>query len=234
MREKQEIFTMLGNKVKFRRGNYNPTCDAAWLAAFTDNDLDSVLDVGIGTGGVSLCLLAHSPNSKITGIDISQEMLDECAKNAALNGKKIELVQAGIFDWKTKRTFDAVITNPPYFRGTPALHGAHHNTDIYKWTRACLRRVRPRGYFYTIVDAPLLYKVIAACHDANAGGIKILPLFSVPDSSCSDSAKRVIVSARLWVRTGTTIYRGLPMTDERVLRLGLTIARIFSKVGKSC
>lgn len=207
------------------RGIYNPTADAVWLAAFADRKTKTVLDVGIGTGGVSLCILAHNPNINITGIDVSDEMLAECAKNAELNARNIELVRADILTWRTGRTFDLVVSNPPYFNGTPAKHNAHHNADLYKWTRACMKRVKPRGYFHTIVDAVAMDKVIAALHDGKAGDIQIIPLFGA-----KNTAERVLIGARLGVGTGLRLFSGMSMNDERVLRDGLTIDAIFTMV----
>ena len=122
MIQKQEIFTLLGGRVKIMRGIYNPTSDAVWLAAFAANvRAKSVLDVGVGTGGAILCLMSHRPDiNTAVGIDVSPEMLNDCAKNAKLNEKSVELINADILSWRTTRTFDLVITNPPYFRGTPA------------------------------------------------------------------------------------------------------------------
>ena len=45
MTEKQDIFTIMGGRVKMRRGIYNPTSDAVWLAAFVDDTPKTVLDV---------------------------------------------------------------------------------------------------------------------------------------------------------------------------------------------
>ena len=216
MAQKQAFFTVMGGRVKLNRTNYNITSDAVWLAAFAANaKIKTVLDVGIGTGGVSLCLLAHNPNLKITGIDISKQMLDECKKNAEINKRNIELLNTDILNWKTARTFDAVITNPPYFKGTAAKHGAHHNTNLTAWTRACLKRVRPRGYFYAIVDALVIDEIIATLHDGKAGAIEILPLFGA-----KNTAERVLVRARLGVKTGTKIHAGMQMNDKNILQDG--------------
>ena len=207
--------------MKFIRGRYNITSDPIWLAWFISSSLPktkgklSVLDVGIGTGGASLATLVHTPDAKITGIDISESMLAECAKNAELNGRETELIHGDIMTWRTGRTFDIVITNPPYFRGTPrAGTGVHHNADLTKWTRACLRRVKPRGYFYCIIDATVLTDIIAALHAGRAGDIEILPLFGVADRP----AERVLVRARLGTRGGTKIHAGMSMNDDDVLR----------------
>lgn len=226
MSEKQEIFSLIGGRVLFNRGIYNPTSDAVWLAAWAGAVRGTVLDVGIGTGGVSLCLATHSSDiSKITGLDISQSMLDACAKNAELNSQTIELINSDIFSWRTNRVFDVVVSNPPYFRGTPAIHNAHHNVDLRDWTRACLRRVRPRGHFYTIVDAYMATYVVSVVADV-CGDIQIFPLFGA-----KNTAERVLIAARLGVHGGSIIHRGCAMNNDVILRDGLTIVDALSKLG---
>lgn len=206
------------------QGMYNPTSDAVWLAAFAPEKFQTVLDVGIGTGGVSLCLLAHKQTAKITGIDISPEMLAECAKNAKLNNQQIMLINTDVLLWHTQKTFDLVITNPPYFKGTPAKHNAHHNVDLAKWFKKCVARVRPTGTICAIVDASSLATVISAISPI-CGGIEIFPLFSN-----KLVAERVLVRGKPGSKTGTIIHQGLLINDERVLREGLTIKETLSKI----
>ncbi|MCL2339172.1 MAG: methyltransferase domain-containing protein [Proteobacteria bacterium] len=223
MKQKQDIFSVLDGRVRLARGAYNPTADAVFLAAFVNsvgragparrchsreggNGGQSlaalptrILDVGIGSGGAALALLARIPGAIVTGIDVSEQLLTECAANAALNDRDIELIHADIMTWKTGRTFDAVMTNPPYFRGTPrkstdrapqkseifvggvnraqSTNNSHHNVDLYKWVRMCLKRVRPLGYFYCIVDTAMIGDIIAAIVTGKGGDIEIVPLF---------------------------------------------------------
>lgn len=224
MTQKQAIFSLLGGRVQINRGIYNPTSDAVWLAAFAPTNARTVLDVGIGTGGAALCLMAHNPNASVSGVDTSQQMLAECAANAELNNRAIELINTDITTWRTDRTFDLVITNPPYFQGTPAKHNAHHNADITQWTRAALRRVKPRGRFCTIVDAACVGDVIAALNGV-CGDITVFPLFGA-----KKTAERVLVGARKGVKGGTTLHAGLPMNYEPVLRDGLTIADALARL----
>ena len=226
MNIKQEFFTLMGGRVKMRRGFYNPTSDAVWLAAFAPGEAKNVLDVGIGTGGVSLCLRAHNPNIQITGIDISEQMLQACRENIELNGADIELINTDIYTWRTNQTFDLVITNPPYFNGTPAQHNAHHNADLGTWIARCIARVRPMGIFCIITDAPTIARVIAEM-SKKLGDITILPLFGA-----RDVAERVLISGRLGSRGGTVVHKGLPMNYEPVLRDGLTIADTLSKLSQ--
>ena len=223
---KQEFFTLMGGRVKMRHSFYNPTSDAVWLAAFAPRNAKSVLDVGIGTGGASLCLLANNPNARITGIDTSTEMLDVCAQNAALNNANINLINADITQWHTSDTFDLVITNPPYFNGTPAHHNAHHNANLADWISRCIARVRPMGTFCIITDAATTARVISEM-SKKLGDINILPLFGA-----KQTAERVLISGRLGTRGISIIHNSLPMNYEPILRDGLTIADAKSKISQ--
>lgn len=201
MKQKQDIFTLFDGRVKFARGRYNPTSDTVYLAQFAESARGTVLDVGIGPGGVSLGMISNNPDLKITGIDISREMLDECEKNCELNSVKFELINADILTWKTDKTFDNVVSNPPYFFGTSAKHNAHHNVNIFDWTVACLKRVKPRGYLYMIMDAGVVADAISGMNTV-AGDIQIIPLFTN-----KNTAERVLISCRLGTKTPTKIFR---------------------------
>lgn len=223
MAQKQDIFTLMGGRVRLWRGRYNPTSDAVWLAAMAaDTRAQTVLDAGIGTGGAALCLMANNPDAAVTGVDVSPEMLAECGANAELNGRAIELIKADITTWRTNRTFDLVITNPPYFKGTPAKHNAHHNADLGLWTRKCLARVKPRGTFVIVVDAAAAATIIAQMAE-KCGDIEIMPLFGA-----RKTAERVLLRGRLGTRGPTLIHAGLSMNTDAVLRDGLTIAVALS------
>lgn len=228
MTTKQDIFTLMGGRVKMHRGFYNPTSDAVWLAAFAPTDAKTVLDVGIGTGGASLCLLANNPDAQITGLDISEQMLDECKSNAELNNAKFELINADITTWKSDRTFDLVITNPPYFNGTPAHHNAHHNADLTLWISRCIARVRPMGTFCIITDAATTARTISEM-SKKLGDINILPLFGA-----KNTAERVLISGRLGTRGISVLHRGISMNCDMILRDGLTIADTLSRIYQTC
>lgn len=225
MPEKQANFTLMGGRVKIVRGHYNPTSDAVWLAASVHGNPETILDVGIGTGGAGLCALVHNPSMQLTGIDVSPQMLADCAHNAGLNNRNIELINTDILTWRTPRTFDLVITNPPYFRGTPARHNAHHNIDLGQWVRKCAARVRPRGYFCIIIDAAVCSTVIAEIN-SHFGDIEIFPLYGA-----KRTAERVIIRARAGTHGGTVIHSGFAMNYNPVLRDGLTIDAALARLG---
>jgi tRNA1(Val) A37 N6-methylase TrmN6 len=104
-----------------------------------------------------------------------------------------------------------VITNPPYFSGTPRADGAHHNADVYEWTRACARRLKARGTFLCIVAPAVLDKVVSALRDSKCGKIELSPI------ATGRGIERVVISARLGVGTGAAI--AMPLAADSAGRL---------------
>ena len=217
----------MNGAVQMWRSFYNPTSDAVWLAAAAPHGAQTVLDVGVGTGAVALCWMARHIDARVTGVDISTDMLDVAARNATLNGRDLELIATDIFSWRTARTFDLVMTNPPYFQGTAARHNAHHNVDLGAWTRAAAARVRPGGTLCTIVDAGALHRVLDGL-GGHFGGIQIFPLRGGGKQAC---AERVIIRAKNGSAAPDALYPALDMGDTRILRDGLTLDDILATLG---
>ena len=78
------------------------------------NQRIKILDVGSGTGCLSICLSQEFKNSKIIGIDISKKALEVTKKNILLHKcqDKIEIKQTEISSIDDK--FDLIVSNPPY------------------------------------------------------------------------------------------------------------------------
>ena len=73
----------------------------------------NILDLGTGSGCISIVLKKQIPNSNITAIDKSRKALGLASKNASLNDVKINFLRSDI---KTKiaGNYDLIISNPPY------------------------------------------------------------------------------------------------------------------------
>ena len=78
------------------------------------------LDVFCYQGGFALHLAAHC--TQVTGVDSSRPALEVADKNAALNHREIEWVEANAFDllkdYSASRQYDTVILDPPAFAKT--------------------------------------------------------------------------------------------------------------------
>lgn len=82
--------------------------------------LESVLDIGTGSGAIALSLVAEGIARRVVAVDISQEALSQAAENRArarLDGERVELRLAGRPVWTAVgpgERFDAIVSNPPY------------------------------------------------------------------------------------------------------------------------
>lgn len=78
-----------------------------------------VVDIGTGTGIISILLCEKTNLSKIYGIEIQSEVAEIATRNAILNNfqDKFEVINANIkdvFKFLEPHNFDVVVTNPPY------------------------------------------------------------------------------------------------------------------------
>ncbi|CAM1361979.1 Release factor glutamine methyltransferase [Tenacibaculum sediminilitoris] len=87
-----------------------------WILEETNiNDKLNILDIGTGTGCISISLKKHLPNATISAIDISKEALTVAKKNAILNNVDISFIQQDILTAEELNDkFDVIVSNPPY------------------------------------------------------------------------------------------------------------------------
>lgn len=79
----------------------------------------TVVDIGTGTGIVSILLCGKTNLKKIYGIEIQEEVANMAKRSIKLNGldDRFEVINADIkdcFGSLEKYKYDAVVTNPPY------------------------------------------------------------------------------------------------------------------------
>mgnify|MGYP004453466989 FL=1 len=80
-----------------------------------------VMDIGTGTGIISILLSKKANIKKIYGIEIQQEVANMAERSVKLNNleDKISIINTNIkdiFDKFEPNTFDAIVTNPPYMK----------------------------------------------------------------------------------------------------------------------
>ena len=78
-----------------------------------------VLDVGTGTGLIALMMAQRCPDAMITGIDIEPSAAGRAAQNAAQCPwpERLDVLQADALAYVPSQRFDAVVCNPPFFKG---------------------------------------------------------------------------------------------------------------------
>lgn len=110
-----------GLKIIQNREGFCFGIDAVLLSDFA-NDIRNksiVLDLGTGTGILSILLSAKTKLEKIYGIEIQQEVANMARRSVELNKleNKIDIINKDIKELEEifeKNSFDAIVTNPPY------------------------------------------------------------------------------------------------------------------------
>ncbi len=74
------------------------------------------LELGVGTGCISVSLLYHKPNLCIVGSDINIRALKLAKKNALRHGvsERLLLFAGDLFKALKPKAFDLLVSNPPY------------------------------------------------------------------------------------------------------------------------
>jgi len=89
--------------------------------------VDTILDVGTGSGAIALALVAEGVTARAIGLDVSPAALDQARENRAAAGLDgaVELRPCGSMPYEALlpgESFDAIVSNPPYIT-TAELQG---------------------------------------------------------------------------------------------------------------
>ena len=94
-----------------------------------ENNLKSILELGVGSGCIIAAILSNSMGTKAVGVDISEKAIMTAKSNLIKNGiKNFDLV---VGDWglSLDRTFDIIVSNPPYIKSNDIKHLAKNVKD---------------------------------------------------------------------------------------------------------
>lgn len=78
-----------------------------------------VIDLGTGTGIIAILLCGKTELSKVTGIEVQEEVYDMAKRSISLNNleNRFEIINENIINLKNifeSGSFDVAVTNPPY------------------------------------------------------------------------------------------------------------------------
>ncbi|MDO5018209.1 MAG: peptide chain release factor N(5)-glutamine methyltransferase [Lagierella massiliensis] len=110
-------------------------------------EFSQILDIGCGSGIISLTLALEISNSKVIGVDISDKALEVSLLNKNLLGvKNCNFYKSDLYSNLMGKKFDLIVSNPPYItkddmnkldskvKKEPklALYGGEDGLDFYK------------------------------------------------------------------------------------------------------
>lgn len=116
---------------------------------------ENILDIGTGSGCISISLKLNSVNNKVFGIDISSDALQVAKRNADLNKVEITFIKADALNLSnpiiTSQKYTIIVSNPPYVTMLDKQQ-MHHNVTGFE----------PHTALFVPDNEPLLfYKAIA-------------------------------------------------------------------------
>lgn len=161
--------------MKLIQGNgFRYGVDAVLLAAFTAGETGGrgmkrrkaphILELGCGNGIVSVILSHKIPESTLLGVEIQAEEAERACRNVKLNclDKRIQIREADVAslgETVLPQKFNAVVTNPPYFRRGGAIPNdasakyiARHETsaDLDAFIRAAAAQLDRDGELFMV------------------------------------------------------------------------------------
>lgn len=108
-----KLFSIAQNQCAMKVGT-----DAVLLATLPKfTNVNSVLDIGTGTGVLSLMLAQQFPNASITAIELDEAAASQAATNFANSAwtANMQVIQTDFEAFDCVNTYDLIISNPPFF-----------------------------------------------------------------------------------------------------------------------
>ena len=89
--------------------------DALLLAGYISGKYKNSLEIGGGTGIISMLLLTRGKADRAIAVEVQDEFASLIEKNASLNGieDRLSVALSDIRDYRPNEEYDLIFTNPP-------------------------------------------------------------------------------------------------------------------------
>lgn len=112
--------------------------DACVFGGWADiENAKRILDIGAGTGLLSLMTAQRNNNVKISAVELDAEAFSQAKDNIENSpfADRIEVFHASIQDFSSSEKFDCIISNPPFFQSDlrspdSKINQAHHSDSL--------------------------------------------------------------------------------------------------------
>lgn len=104
--------------------------DSMLLGASIRGNYNSILDIGTGTGILALMMAQKNENAQVFAIEPHLASYEEAKFNftASRFSGRLQIEQCKLQTFKTKRNFDLILSNPPYFENSTLGENITRNT----------------------------------------------------------------------------------------------------------
>lgn len=174
--------------------------DGVLLGAWTPliNNPYNVLDIGAGTGILSLMLAQRSNAEQIDAIEISEDAYEQCVENfeASPWGDKLFCFHAGLDEFvdEPEDEYNLIISNPPFY--TDDYKSATTSRDLARFEdalpfeeliEAAALLLSDNGIFSVIIPYKEEERFVAMCKELDLFPLKITRVKGTPTSEIKRS-----------------------------------------------
>ena len=151
--------------------------DAVLLSDFSKNIKKNakVLDLGTGTGIISILLCGKTKLEKIIGVEVQKEVADMAKRSSKLNNleNKFEIINENIINLDKiyeRNSFDVIVTNPPYKKENTGIVNEEEKKLISRhevlakledYLKISNKLLKDKGEFYMVHRPERLVDIIA-------------------------------------------------------------------------
>jgi tRNA1Val (adenine37-N6)-methyltransferase len=122
-------------------------------------DVRNILDVGTGTGLLSL-MIAQQSKTNIDAIEIDKETYEQAKENIAKSpwADRINVIHGDVKEFSGLKQYDVIISNPPFYEnelksGNNKKNKAHHDESLLLDDLLTIiqQNLKPDGKFYLLL-----------------------------------------------------------------------------------
>ena len=151
--------------------------DALLLAGYVSGKHKDAVELGGGTGIISMLLLARDKVKEIKCVEIQDEFTELIVRNAAHNGlaDRLTAVCSDVRDFRPERECELVFTNPPYMKTTSGKSNLDDKKNIsrhevagtiYDFCKSGAKMLKHGGTFAVVYRPDRLIDLIDALRES--------------------------------------------------------------------
>jgi tRNA1Val (adenine37-N6)-methyltransferase len=196
--------------------------DALLLAGYIGGKYKNALEIGGGTGIISMLLLSRGKAERAMAVEVQEEFSTLIERNAELNGLSDRLFAEckDIRDFRADAEFDLIYTNPPYMKADAGKscemdkkNIARHEVlgDIRDFALAAKRLLKFGGTFAVVYRPDRLTDLMAAMREAKLEPKRITFVHADTESESS----MVLIETKAGGKSGSILTRPLIIYKDR-------------------
>ena len=190
--------------------------DALLLAGYISGKYKSAVELGGGSGIISMLLLTRGKVQKIECLEIQEEYAELIERNAEYNSlsERLSAICTDVRDYRPTEEVELVFTNPPYMKSTSGAHNeitaktvARHEIhgNISDFIKCASRILKFGGTFAAVYRPDRLCDMIAPMREY---GLEIKRMTLV-HASVATEPSMVLIEAKKGGKSGMQLTRPL-------------------------